>query len=328
VVCGFGDRLVCFADDGRIIWEFLYPRIESLDKGEPLKVVTPDGKTVYQTTSEVDVGSNLYSNGTYLYFVLSECTSHISYLVKMDIDTGKVIWTCKIEGLSSGFRILDVSSKGLLLQNEKWLWIIAQDGSIRSEVELDIDCASCSNLVRLTEDKYVLLADFGVHEVEINLQKFYSSPVTKSAGTIRQVFLSHASEDKDAIVKPFYEACERRSISAWFDAAEIRWGDPLTKKIEEGLSKSKFIILFLSKDFLRKPWPQKELESALSMEINGKKVVLPIVMGISHDELQSKHPIIASKLYKCIDNYDPAKRVEDDVIEEIVCSLEDLLRRG
>lgn len=326
VVCGFGDRLVCFDYDGGTAWEFLYPRIESLDEVEPLKIVTSDGKTIHQTTSEVDVGSNLYSDGTYLYFVLSESTRHISYLTKMDISTGKAIWTCKIEGLSAASWILDVSSKDLLLQNEKRLWIVAQDGSIRNEVELDIDCASCSNLVRLMEDKYLLLADFGVHEVRVDLQRLYAKPVSRATGTVRQVFLAHASEDKTAIVQPFYEECERKSISAWFDAAEIGGGDRLIKKIEEGLSKSKCVVLFLSKDFLRKPWPQKELEAALSMEIQGKKVVFPILLGISHKKLQKKHPLLALITYEHVDNYDPKKRVEDKEIEEIVCSLEKLLQ--
>lgn len=324
VICGFGDRLSSFSHNGEIEWEFYYPRIDALESDKPMQILTPDGEVVYQTTSEVDLGSNFYNHGHNLYFVLSEYTRHISYLTKMDVESGEVIWTSKITGLSGGFNIIDVSSKGLIMQNGTWLWIVAEDGSIRSEAELDIDCASCSNLVRLSESKYVVLADLGVHEVEITMSEFYSKPVSSASGSIRQVFLSHASEDKAAIVRPFYEACERRGLSAWFDAAEIRWGDSLTGKIEEGLSKSKYIILFISRNFLNKPWPQKELESALSMEVNGKKIVLPIILGISHQELEDKHPIIASKLYRAVPSYKEDQIVNDSIVAQLIDELENL----
>ena len=40
------------------------------------------------------------------------------------------------------------------------------------------------------------------------------------AGTKRDVFISHASEDKEEIVRPLVEACTQDSISCWYDEAE------------------------------------------------------------------------------------------------------------
>ena len=326
-ICGFGDRLICLDHDCLINWEFIFPQIDKREEGDPLTVLTNDGEVIYQSTSEVNITSNLHCDSEYLYFVLSECTRHVSFVTKISVESGKVIWTSRIDGYSGHFKIIETSSKGLLLQQSTILWIIAQDGSIRRESEIQIDCAGCSNLVRFNENRYVILADLGLHEAIINLNDFFVQPVIDTSGPKRRVFLSHASEDKDAIVRPFYEACEHNSISAWFDAAEIRWGDSLIGKIEDGLRKSQIVILFLSKHFLDKPWPKKELETAISMEINGQSVVLPLVLGLSHDELRRKHPLIASKLYRYVENYDYSQRVAYDVIDNLVRELEKITER-
>ena len=239
--------------------------------------------------------------------------------------TGEAVWTCRIDGLSAGFHILDVSSYGLVLQNGTSLWLIAEDGSIKKELELELDCAACSSLVKVENNRYVVLADLGLYEVEVDLKKLSEKAIVRMAGSARRVFLSHASDDKDAVVQPFYKECERRGISAWLDAAEIRWGDSLSVRIEQGIAKSDVVLLFLSRNFLKKPWPLKELETALSLEVNGRKAVLPLVLGLSHEDLEAAHPMVASKLYKCIENYDPGTRVEDEVIEELVCDLEAVL---
>jgi len=38
----------------------------------------------------------------------------------------------------------------------------------------------------------------------------------------------------------------------WYDALSIGWGDSLRAKIDDGLKKSKFGIVVLSKDYIRK----------------------------------------------------------------------------
>lgn len=325
IICGFGSRLVCFDCDFNVIWEFSYPQIRSRDSGQPLTVTTPEGELIYQTSSEVNITSNLISDSEYLYFVISECTRHISFLTKMSLGDGKVIWTTRIDGYSGPFKIIETSSKGLLLQIDTMLWVIAQDGSIRKEARIQIDCAGCSNFVRLNENCFVIQADLGLHEAIIDIDKYFTDPIVETTGPNRSVFLSHASEDKNAIVKPFYEACERRSISAWYDAAEIRWGDSLIGKIEEGLRKSNIVILFMSRSFLEKPWTNRELEAAVTREINGQSVVLPLVLGLSHEELSDRHPIVASKLYRCIENFDPNNPVESEVIESLLDELERIM---
>ena len=44
------------------------------------------------------------------------------------------------------------------------------------------------------------------------------------------VFISHASEDKEAVVIPLADALKMAGIKAWLDQQELRLGDSLTRK--------------------------------------------------------------------------------------------------
>lgn len=55
-------------------------------------------------------------------------------------------------------------------------------------------------------------------------------------------------------------------------------GDSLTKKIEEGLKKTKYIGIVLSPRSIKSAWVQRELEVAINREIaTGEVVILPLL---------------------------------------------------
>lgn len=74
------------------------------------------------------------------------------------------------------------------------------------------------------------------------------------------VFISHASEDKESLVNDFVNELKKRNIKVWYDNMNISWGDSLRTKIDEGLRNSRFGIVVLSKDYIKKGWTQYELE--------------------------------------------------------------------
>jgi hypothetical protein len=101
------------------------------------------------------------------------------------------------------------------------------------------------------------------------------------------VFLSHASEDK-----PYVEELHRTLVAAglqiWMDKAELRWGDKLRSRIDDGLKRSRFVIVVLSKAFLGlKKWTEYELDSAFALETVNEKRILPLWHGITHDEVKN-----------------------------------------
>jgi hypothetical protein len=142
-------------------------------------------------------------------------------------------------------------------------------------------------------------------------------------------FLCHASEDKDAAVRPFAQLMQEHGMKPWLDEGEVVWGDTLVKKIQDGLVRSRFVVVFLSNDFLRKKnWTETELNTALSMEIGGKSFVLPVLLGITHEELQAKYPLVSAKFYKVIPDYDPARPVPAERLRALVEELKLRIGRG
>jgi len=66
------------------------------------------------------------------------------------------------------------------------------------------------------------------------------------------VFISHASEDKDAIVRSLAEALVKGGLKVWYDEFELKIGDSLRRKIDKGLAHSRFGIVVLSQAFFKK----------------------------------------------------------------------------
>ena len=95
----------------------------------------------------------------------------------------------------------------------------------------------------------------------------------------RDVFLSHASVDKEHYVEPVAKCLGDRDITYWLDEAEIPWGHSLITTISKGLESSRFVLFFLSDGFFARPWPDAELRAALAKEIAaGELRVLPLLI--------------------------------------------------
>ncbi len=97
------------------------------------------------------------------------------------------------------------------------------------------------------------------------------APKDGTDGREFDVFVSHASEDKDAIARPLAEALRDRGLSVWFDEFELRIGDSLRRKIDKGVARSRFGLVVLSPAFFAKGWPQYELDGLVTMAVNGTR---------------------------------------------------------
>ncbi len=168
------------------------------------------------------------------------------------------------------------------------------------------------NLVRRTDGPSDLNDSF-VFKFEITaegwmlLEKESHPTEHHNDNMIYDIFISHASEDKDAIARPLYNALIDSGISVWFDEAVIKLGDSLRRKIDDGLSKCKYGVVILSPHFLSKEWPQRELDGLVAKETaNGDKAILPIWHELDRETLLRHSPSLADRL---------AGRSEDGVPE-------------
>lgn len=105
------------------------------------------------------------------------------------------------------------------------------------------------------------------------------------------VFLSHASVDKEKFVQPLYDRLESSGIKCWIDEKEIAWGDSIPKKINEGIKNSKYVMLILSEQYISRVWPNSEIDAAVTQQNKGKKVVLPLFIG-ERKKLIENYPLI------------------------------------
>ena len=110
------------------------------------------------------------------------------------------------------------------------------------------------------------------------------------------VFISHASEDKDTVARPLAAELENLGLKVWFDECQLTLGDSLRRKIDDGLSNSTYGVVVLSRNFFSKEWPNKELDGLVSREDGNQKIVLPVWHDITASEVTIYSPLLASKL--------------------------------
>lgn len=107
------------------------------------------------------------------------------------------------------------------------------------------------------------------------------------------VFISHASKDKEEYVDQLAKVARRLGISIFYDTDVISWGDNWKEVILNGTAESEFAIIVISKNFFGREWTEKELSEFLSRQNeSGQKVVLPLLLGITLDELKAKYPAL------------------------------------
>lgn len=133
------------------------------------------------------------------------------------------------------------------------------------------------------------------------------------------VFISHASEDKDDVVRPLAFALKEKGVSVWYDEFEMKIGDSLRRKIDKGLANSRFGIVVVSRDFIKKGWTNYELDGIITKAVSGEQVLLPIWHNISKKEVIEYSPSLADKL---------ARNTAVNTIEEIASEIAELILAG
>jgi len=122
------------------------------------------------------------------------------------------------------------------------------------------------------------------------------------------VFISHASEDKDDVVRPLALALRQQGLRVWFDEFELQIGDSLRRKIDQGVARSAFGVVVLSTSFFAKNWTQYELDGLVTRSVDGSQVLLPLWHRLTKAEVMAYSPSLADKL---------ARSTSDSTLDEI-----------
>ncbi|MDF2436055.1 MAG: hypothetical protein K0Q95_431 [Bacteroidota bacterium] len=113
-------------------------------------------------------------------------------------------------------------------------------------------------------------------------------------------FISHASEDKQDIVKQLADNLIINGATVFYDEYSIKLGDSISDSINKGLTVSKHAIVILSKFFFEKGWTNAELQAIFSKSLAEKYKILIIYHKVTHNDVIKIYPLLADK--KAIDS--------------------------
>lgn len=126
------------------------------------------------------------------------------------------------------------------------------------------------------------------------------------------VFISHASEDKEVFVRPLAQALQGLGVSVWYDEFSLRLGNSLSRSIDKGIARSRYGLIVISRAFISKPWPEYELRGLITREIEGRNVILSIWHGVDRKEVAEFSPSLADKV---------AVRTADNTAQDIAIQI-------
>lgn len=141
-------------------------------------------------------------------------------------------------------------------------------------------------------------------------------PLTEQGTERHDVFISHASDDKDDFVRPLANALIAEGLSVWYDEMTLRIGDSLRQKIDKGLANSRVGLVVLSPSFIKKGWTNYELDGIVTRNVSGEQVLLPIWHNITKQQVVDFSPSLADKV---------ARSTATHTIAEIAKEISELL---
>ncbi|MBI2783194.1 MAG: DUF1883 domain-containing protein [Gammaproteobacteria bacterium] len=141
-------------------------------------------------------------------------------------------------------------------------------------------------------------------------------PEVVAGGKSYDVFISHASEDKNAVVRSLANALSNEGLSVWYDEFTLRIGDSLRQKIDCGLATSRVGLVVLSPHFISKGWTNYELDGIVTRAVSGAQILLPIWHNITKQQVIDFSPSLADKV---------ARSTATHTVEDIAAEIAELL---
>lgn len=141
-------------------------------------------------------------------------------------------------------------------------------------------------------------------------------PAVDSGRETYDVFISHASEDKDTIVRSLATELMARGLKVWYDEFTLRIGDSLRQKIDRGLAGSRVGLVVLSRSFVSKGWSNYELDGIVTRTVSGEQILLPIWHKITKQEVFDFSPSLADEV---------ARSTGTHTVQEIATEIAELL---
>jgi TIR domain len=108
-----------------------------------------------------------------------------------------------------------------------------------------------------------------------------------------RLFLSHASEQKDAVVIPL-DSLLADECETWYDKKDIPPKGSLFSSISDALNWCDYAVLIISQEFINKEWTKAELRGAWTIQIERKRsVIIPVRYNVTQSDVIKLSPMLA-----------------------------------
>ena len=131
------------------------------------------------------------------------------------------------------------------------------------------------------------------------------------------LFMSHASDDKEAFVVPLCDELTKLGLKVWLDKERVSGGNGLSEAVRDGLSGSRFGVTVLSEHYFDKSWTREEFDALHAMQMSKRRRhILPVRLRITHDDVVQKNPLVGKLL--SFDANDGAAVVARQLLEVVM----------
>ena len=126
------------------------------------------------------------------------------------------------------------------------------------------------------------------------------------------IFISYAHEDSK-IAKELASKLSKLGLKVWIDILKLKIGDSIVAEIGKAITRSKYGILIMSKNYLKKQWTIEEFKSLFQKQLSsGERIILPIWHGIEKKDIKKDYPFLVD--IKALSTYN---KTLDEIVDEI-----------
>lgn len=139
-----------------------------------------------------------------------------------------------------------------------------------------------------------------------------------AAPDVRDLFLCHAWNDRQADAKELYDLLVARKVSVWFSEVDLRLGTLMLREIDKGLAKSRMGIVLVTPAFLERVQKEGSVSDKELSALLQRNQLIPIVHNTTYEALRDVSPMLASRSGLTTEEDQTMADVADKIAELVV----------
>jgi len=92
------------------------------------------------------------------------------------------------------------------------------------------------------------------------------------------------------------DVLRQMGVTVWYDESELKIGDNLRRRIDDGLTNCRYGVVLLSQSFFAKHYTNQELDGLAQREVDGVKVLLPVWVRVDEVDVRRYSPALAGRI--------------------------------